>query len=314
MCFDFEGSYGMPHKVPFDARRSARLILDELARQAAPGVFFIVGRMVEDYPDIVREIASAGHEIGVHGYEHDNLSIYDAEALALLDKNLARVGSLIEDITGSRPQGFRAPYLLAPRFYRAEVYAMLRAQGYRWVSNMEIRYPAELLRRGWPLVRRAWRASDGLARLADDRLLLGLLNLGLIAKGNFGGSPAGRLRWLLGQRQPFVRDGLTEVPVYVPLDCDLLGLPKPTDETPPETLEYARAVVCAAAAAAAPGRLSMITFHDWIVSGGNRLTCSATPWPPPARQARTSRRSLSDPTGCLRLADSQESPATRPAK
>ena len=206
--------------------------------------------MVEDYPDIVREIASEGHEIGVHGYEHDNLSIYDAEALALLDKNLARVGSLIEDITGSRPQGFGRRTVGA---------ALLPGRGVRDAPCPGIPLgvkpgdpiPAELLRRGWPLVRRAWRASDGLARLADDRLLLGLLNLGLIAKGNFGGSPAGRLRWLLGQRQPFVRDGLTEVPVYAPLDCDLLGLPKPTDETPPETLEYARAVVCAAAAAPA---------------------------------------------------------------
>jgi peptidoglycan/xylan/chitin deacetylase (PgdA/CDA1 family) len=269
VCFDFEGSYGMPHKVPFDVHGGARLILDELAKHAARGVFFVVGRMVEDYPDIVRDIAREGHEIGLHGYEHDDLSIYDAEALALLDKNLARAGSLLADITGSRPQCFRAPYLLSPHFYRAEVYAMLRAQGYRWVSNMEIRHPAELLRPGLLPVPEAWRLSAGFARLVNARLVLGLLNLRLIANGDFLRSPAGRLRWLLGQRQPFVRDGLMEIPVYSPLDCDLLGLPKPTEETPPETLQYARAVLCAAAAA--PGRLSMITFHDWIVSGGNRL-------------------------------------------
>src|ERR1700761_4721693 len=148
VCFDFEGGYGMPHEVPFDVRRSAGLILDELARHEAQAVFFIVGRMVEDHPDVVQDIANAGHEIGLHGYEHDDLSNYDAEALALLDKNLARVGSLVEDITGSRPQCFRAPYLLAPHFYRAEVYAMLRAQGFRWVSNREIRYPAQLRRPG----------------------------------------------------------------------------------------------------------------------------------------------------------------------
>jgi hypothetical protein len=96
------------------------------------------------------------------------------------------------------------------------------------------------------------------------------MNAGLIAKETFGGSPIGRLRWLLGQRPPFTRDGMTEIPIYVPLDCDLLGLPRPTDDTPPEALAYTRAVV--SAAAAAPGQLSMITFHDWIVSGGNRLS------------------------------------------
>jgi peptidoglycan/xylan/chitin deacetylase (PgdA/CDA1 family) len=270
VCFDFEGSYGMPHKVPFDVRRSARLILDELAQHSAQAVFFIVGRMVEDHPEVVRDIADAGHEIGLHGYEHDDLSRYDAEALTLLDKNLARVNSLLEDITGSRPQCFRAPYLLAPHFYRAEVYAMLRAQGFRWVSNREVRYPTELLRPGLFPVPSAWRAADGSARLTRDRLLLGPLNAGLIAKETFGGSPTGRLRWLLGQRSPFTRDGMTEIPVYAPLDCDLLGLPRPTDDTPPETLAYTRAVV--SAATVTPGRLSMITFHDWIVSGGNRLS------------------------------------------
>ena len=270
VCFDFEGSYGMPYEVPFDVRRSAGLILNELERHSAQAVFFIVGRMVEDLPDVVHDIASAGHEIGLHGYEHDDLANYDAAALALLDKNLARVGSLLEDITGARPQCFRAPYLLAPHFYRAEVYAMLRAQGFRWVSNREIRYPVELLRPGLFPVRGTWRASDGSARLVRNRALLGPLNAGLVAKETFGGSPAGRLRWLLGQRSPFVRDGLAEIPVYAPLDCDLLGLPKPTDDTSPEALAYTKSVV--QAAAVTPGRLSMITFHDWIVSGGNRLS------------------------------------------
>jgi peptidoglycan/xylan/chitin deacetylase (PgdA/CDA1 family) len=270
VCFDFEGSYGMPHEVPFDVYSSARLILNELARHSAQAVFFVVGKMVEDHPEVIREIADAGHEIGLHGYEHDDLSSYEAEALALLDKNLARVNSLLEDITGSRPQCFRAPYLLAPHFYRREVYAMLRAQGFRWVSNREVRYPTELLRPGLFPVHGAWRAADGSARLTHDRLLLGPLNAGLIAKETFGGSPAGRLRWLLGQRSPFTRDGMTEIPIYAPLDCDLLGLPKPTDDTMPESLAYTRAVV--SAAAVTPGRLSMITFHDWIVSGGNRLS------------------------------------------
>lgn len=79
----------------------------------------------------------------------------------------------------------------------------------------------------------------------------------------------GRLKWLLGDRPPFVRDGLAEVPVYVPLDCDLLGLPRPDSDTPPDALAYTRAVV--QTAAATQGHLTMVTFHDWIVSGGNRL-------------------------------------------
>jgi peptidoglycan/xylan/chitin deacetylase (PgdA/CDA1 family) len=232
--------------------------------------------MVEEQPDVVASIAAAGHEIGLHGYEHDRINLYDADAVRLLDKNLGRVSSLLEEMTGARPQAFRAPFLLGPDFYRSDVYAVLREQGFRWVSNREVRYPVELLRPrpGTAIPSYAWRGSDGAARLVRNRLLLGPLNAKMLAKGGFLGSPADRLRWLLGRREPFTRDGLTEVPVYSPLDCDLLGLPRHREDTAPAELEYTRAVI-RAAAAPRPGELSMITFHDWIVSGGNRLSLLA---------------------------------------
>jgi peptidoglycan/xylan/chitin deacetylase (PgdA/CDA1 family) len=262
----------MPHKgAPYDLARGASAILEELARQQASAVFFIVGRMIEEHPDVVHAIAAAGHEIGLHGYDHDSLARYDAEALALLDKNLARVGALLEDMTGTRPRAFRAPYLLWPNFYRTEIYAMLRAQGFRWVSNRYVRYPVELLRPrpGNLPMTYAWRAFDGSPRLARNRPLTGLLNAGLVMNETFGDSRVARLRWLVGKRDPFDRDGMTEVPVHVPLDCDLIGLPKPNEDTPQVSLDYARAVL--REAAAAPEGLTTITFHDWLVTSGNRL-------------------------------------------
>ena len=144
VCFDFEGSYGMPHDVPYDVEERAPTSSSVSSHATRRALFFVVGRLVEDWPDVVRAIAAAGHEIGLHGYEHDDLSRYDAEALTLLDTNLARVCSLVEDITGARPRSFRAPYLLAPHFYRAEVYALLKAQGFHWVSNREVRYPGRI--------------------------------------------------------------------------------------------------------------------------------------------------------------------------
>jgi peptidoglycan/xylan/chitin deacetylase (PgdA/CDA1 family) len=270
VCFDFEGSYGMPHDVPYDIEASARMLLDVLARYQAKATFFVVGRLAEEHPQIVRALAGAGHEIGLHGYDHDNLAGYGEPQLARLDEDLARVESLVRDIAGAPPRCFRAPYLLAPRFYRPEVYALLESHGYRWVSNREVRYPVELLRPDRFPVRSAWRRRPaGSPRLARSPLLLAPLNAGLVMRETFGRSPADRLRWLLGPRAPFWRDGLVEVPLYAPLDCDLLGLPAPQRDTQPELLAYARAAVKAAAAASGP--LAMVTFHDWIVSGGNRL-------------------------------------------
>jgi peptidoglycan/xylan/chitin deacetylase (PgdA/CDA1 family) len=264
----------MPHKgTPYDLAGGARAILDELAEQQASAVFFVVGRMIEEHPDVVQAIAGAGHEIGLHGYEHDNLNRYDSAALKLLDKNLARVGAILEEMTGTRPQSFRAPYILWPNYYRSEVYAILQAQGFRWVSNRMIRYPVNLLRPrpGKLPMPYAWRASDGHPRLARNRVLIALLNRELVMRETFRGSRAARLRWLLGAHEPFTRDGVTEVPVHVPLDCDIIGTPKPDEDTPPWLLDFARAVL-KENAVVPPGELTTITFHDWLVTGGNRLT------------------------------------------
>jgi peptidoglycan/xylan/chitin deacetylase (PgdA/CDA1 family) len=261
----------MPHDAPYDVVSAGRRILDRLGAFEAAAVFFVVGRLAEEHPELIGEISQAGHEIGLHGYDHDDLASYDAGRLSALDRDMARVETLISDITGSRPTGFRAPYLLGPRFYRREVYDLLADHGYRWVSNREIRYPVELLRPDripWP---GPWHripaaAADG---LAHSHLMLACLNAGLVARETFAGSAPGRLRWLRDGRPPFRRGGLTEIPLYAPLDCDLLGFPAPRQDTAPGLLAYARSALCDAVAR--PAAAAMITFHDWIVAGGNRL-------------------------------------------
>ncbi|MFF8026075.1 polysaccharide deacetylase family protein [Streptomyces sp. NPDC007896] len=58
-------------------------------------------------PGVVREIAAAGHEIGVHGWRHRPLLLrkpardYD---------DFARARGTVADITGTRPTLFRPPY------------------------------------------------------------------------------------------------------------------------------------------------------------------------------------------------------------
>src|ERR1700683_1272470 len=100
VCFDFEGSYGMPHDVKYDLRASTRNILRSLECYQARAIFFVVGRMVEEYPEIIRSLADAGHEIGLHGYDHDDLASYDQQRLKCFNYDLARVGSLLKKIAG----------------------------------------------------------------------------------------------------------------------------------------------------------------------------------------------------------------------
>ena len=47
-------------------------ILRLLEREGITATFFVTGHTAETYPDLTRAIAAAGHEIGHHGYLHEN--------------------------------------------------------------------------------------------------------------------------------------------------------------------------------------------------------------------------------------------------
>src|ERR1041384_4871041 len=53
-------------RIVASGRRLLR-ILDEAGVKAT---FFVLGRVAEEHPEVVREIAAAGHELGTHGYSH----------------------------------------------------------------------------------------------------------------------------------------------------------------------------------------------------------------------------------------------------
>jgi peptidoglycan-N-acetylglucosamine deacetylase len=82
-------------------------LLDVLARHGARATFFLIGRFVEQRPDIVREIVKQGHAIGNHTYSHAHLIfIGDKETLA----QLKRCQQAIEDATGESVRLFRPPF------------------------------------------------------------------------------------------------------------------------------------------------------------------------------------------------------------
>ncbi|NOZ73030.1 MAG: DUF3473 domain-containing protein, partial [Chloroflexi bacterium] len=69
--------------------------------------FFIVGEVIDAHPDLVREIAAQGHEIGCHTYSHRPLWELDAESFAVELEQFAT--ALARHLPGVRVQGFRAP-------------------------------------------------------------------------------------------------------------------------------------------------------------------------------------------------------------
>jgi peptidoglycan/xylan/chitin deacetylase (PgdA/CDA1 family) len=91
-------SYGPLAGVP----RLLRL----LGAQQVKATFFVPGFTARRYPDVVRAIAGAGHEIAHHGYLHEPLGGADEVAeISYLDRGL----DALTEVTGVRPVGYRAP-------------------------------------------------------------------------------------------------------------------------------------------------------------------------------------------------------------
>ena len=68
----FEGQVTRAEWGRWDSRvtASTHLLLDMLADAGVRGTFFVLGWVAERHPELVRRIASRGHEIASHGYAH----------------------------------------------------------------------------------------------------------------------------------------------------------------------------------------------------------------------------------------------------
>lgn len=91
-----------PSRVEANTRR----FLELLAARNVKATFFILGYEAERHPDMVREIAAAGHEIGSHGFAHQ-LAYTQSEAAFRDDVSRAR--KLLQDISGQDVLSYRAP-------------------------------------------------------------------------------------------------------------------------------------------------------------------------------------------------------------
>lgn len=91
------GEYGAEVGVP--------RILELLKKYDIESSFFIPGHTADSYPDICQEILKQGHEVGHHGYVHEDptfLSIEEEEAI--LVKGFESLAKL-----GIKPFGYRSP-------------------------------------------------------------------------------------------------------------------------------------------------------------------------------------------------------------
>jgi peptidoglycan-N-acetylglucosamine deacetylase len=81
-------------------------ILDLLAEHKIKSTWFIPGHTIEAFPAECRRVVEEGHEVGHHGYCHENPARLEIEQeQAILEKGIA----LIKELSGCGPQGYRSP-------------------------------------------------------------------------------------------------------------------------------------------------------------------------------------------------------------
>lgn len=104
-------------------------ILDMLDRHGMRSTFFVPGFTADRYPGVVRDIASAGHDIAHHGYNHIRPTQLSLEGQAdQLDRGIES----LERLTGSRPVGYRAPMW----DLSWEMPALLEERGFLYESSL----------------------------------------------------------------------------------------------------------------------------------------------------------------------------------
>ncbi len=82
-------------------------LLNILKKYDVKATFFLVGDWVDNFPDDVKDIYDAGHDIGNHSDSHPHMTQMSQDEQI---KQIEDCNNKVKDITGKKPVLFRAPY------------------------------------------------------------------------------------------------------------------------------------------------------------------------------------------------------------
>lgn len=82
-------------------------LIDIMGKYGVKATFFVVGEWVDKYPESVKALHDAGHEIMNHSNDHAHFNRLSADEIIA---NLNACNDKIEAVTGVRPTLFRCPY------------------------------------------------------------------------------------------------------------------------------------------------------------------------------------------------------------
>jgi peptidoglycan/xylan/chitin deacetylase (PgdA/CDA1 family) len=87
--------------------RSTPRFLELLGARGTCATFFLLGSMVASAPGLAAELTAAGHEVGVHGWDHRYVLLRGPGAVR---DDIARARDAVAEATGTVPAFYRPPY------------------------------------------------------------------------------------------------------------------------------------------------------------------------------------------------------------
>jgi polysaccharide deacetylase family protein (PEP-CTERM system associated) len=127
-CIDRKDWDGFPGRVDQNTNR----ILDQFDAAGVKATFFTLGWVAQRFPALIRRIASDGHELASHGWDHTRA---DAQGPETFRADIRRTRALLEDVGGVKVTGYRAAtFSIGARNLWA--LPILRREGYIYSSSI----------------------------------------------------------------------------------------------------------------------------------------------------------------------------------
>lgn len=178
----------------FDSRvvPNTRRVLALFEETGVRATFFVLGWVADKYPQLVREIAAAGHEIASHGYHHQLLYALTPQQVR---DDVRAAKAVLENAIGGPVLGFRAPSF---SIVESSLWALdvLAEEGYAYDASI---FPVHHDRYGIPNAERhahlLHRPAGTLLEVPASTVRVGRINLPIGGGGYFRLLPYQWTRW-----------------------------------------------------------------------------------------------------------------------
>jgi polysaccharide deacetylase family protein (PEP-CTERM system associated) len=109
-----------------------RQLLDLLAHRGVKGTFFTLGWVAKHHPQLVRDIAAAGHEVASHGWGHEKITSLSPDEFRASIRDSKQA---LEALSGAPVLGYRAPSFSITRGLEWAL-EILVEEGYQYDSSL----------------------------------------------------------------------------------------------------------------------------------------------------------------------------------